>query len=424
VRALDADRPLRAPIRFLLDGVTTVEVGRGDGVALEDRDRRLVIGLDDARVSGRHARLERAGDGFTVVDLQSRNGTFVEGARIDRVELRDGDLIEVGHTLLLYRAAVPVEGREPVIADAAHSSVRGLGLASLHLDLHRALRALAEVARTAEPVLVLGEPGTGKERAGRAIHAASGRPGPLVAVRCAAFPERDLEGALFGHVRGAHPAAVDDRDGTLRAADGGTLFLDELADLAPAGQAALVRALRDGAVVPVGATAPVPLDVRIVAASCRDLPTLIRDGRFREDLYARLAGYTLHLPPLRERREDLGLLIAALLADSEHPRAGSVRFEPGAARALFHHPWPRNVHELERCLGAALSRATDGIIGVDQLPLSPTLSPGETADLANRLRNAATEHRGHLDAVARALGATRLQTLRWARRFGIDLPRR
>src|SRR5262249_29775805 len=191
---------------------------------------------------------------------------------------------------------------------------------------------LERVAPTEVSVLLQGETGTGKELVARALHQMSGRSGAFVAVNCGALPPNLIEAELFGHRRGAFTGATGERLGLVRAADAGTLFLDEVGELPASSQAAFLRVLQEREVVPVGVDHPVKVDVRLCSATLRDLDALVASGQFRRDLYARLFGLTIVLPPLRQRRVDLGLLTRRLLA---RIRGGSeVRLSPAALRAL------------------------------------------------------------------------------------------
>jgi transcriptional regulator of acetoin/glycerol metabolism len=213
----------------------------------------------------------------------------------------------------------------------------------------------------------------------------------------------------------------------VRAADGGTLFFDEIGDLPLATQAALLRVLQEHEVMPLGATRPVPVDVRVVAASHRDLEQEVRQGRFREDLLARLAGYVVDLPAVRDRREDLGILIATLLAR----RGADVHFAPEAGAALLRYSWPRNVRELDQVLGSAIALAVDGTIELEHLPRAlhaprPSEAPIEDfspseLERRDKLRALLAKHRGNVTAVGRELGVARMQIHRWLDKFGIDL---
>jgi DNA-binding NtrC family response regulator len=242
-----------------------------------------------------------------------------------------------------------------------------------------------------------------------------------------------LEAELFGHRKGAFSGATSDRPGYVRAADGGTLFLDEIASLSEAGQVALLRVLQENEVIAVGDTRPVSVDLRVCAASQRPLVEEVEAGRFRSDLYARLLGYELRLPPLRERRGDLGHLVGSLLRRlSSHP----VELTPAAMRCLIEYEWPRNVRELERSLATALVLADGGTLDTAHLPAAitaqrrvrsddgpPAAADDGLHDAAIRVQLAAklTEHRGNVTAVARDLGKHREQIKRWIRRFGFDI---
>jgi transcriptional regulator with PAS, ATPase and Fis domain len=207
-------------------------------------------------------------------------------------------------------------------------------------------------------VVVTGETGTGKEIVAHLIHRRSGRPGPFVAVNCAGFTESLLASELFGHVRGAFTGAIAEQPGLFRAAHGGTLFLDEAGDIPVALQATLLRVLETWNIRPVGSTRDVPVDVRVVAASNRDLVTLVRKGLFRADLYSRLAQWTIHVPALRERREDIPALSRALL--SQHG-AGERTLTPDLEEALLVHPWPLNVRGLANVLSVAAIATPAGL---------------------------------------------------------------
>jgi transcriptional regulator with PAS, ATPase and Fis domain len=282
------------------------------------------------------------------------------------------------------------------------------------------------VARSPLPVLLRGETGSGKEVVARAYHRLSNRPGPLVAVNCGALPPALLEANLFGHLRGAFTGANEDRRGLISSAQGGTLFLDEIAELSLPSQAALLRALQNREVMPLGASRALPVDVRIVAASNRDLSERVRAGAFRDDLLARLRGYELELPPLRARREDLGLIVAAMWQhSSETGRA--TRLSADAALALLRHPWPHNARELEQALMAARSMAAE-VIELRDLPENVRSGAARAGDPAGaaalprheQLRILLSHHAGNVARVARALGTSRTQVHRLCQRFGLD----
>jgi transcriptional regulator with GAF, ATPase, and Fis domain len=223
------------------------------------------------------------------------------------------------------------------------------------------------------PILVLGETGVGKELITERLHRASNRVGrPLVKVNCASLTESVVESELFGHERGAFTGAHARRVGVFEAADGGTLFLDELGELPLRTQAKLLRVLECGELVPVGGSRPRRVDVRVVAATHRDLEVLVRDGAFREDLYFRLSGVTLRVPPLRERLDEVDPL-ADHFAAAAAARLGAVppRLGPDARRCLRAHDWPGNVRELRQVIERAVVMARGGVIGEEHLELSP-----------------------------------------------------
>jgi transcriptional regulator with PAS, ATPase and Fis domain len=283
-------------------------------------------------------------------------------------------------------------------------------------------------------VVIHGESGTGKELIARALHAASKRTGELVAVNCGALPETLVESQLFGYRKGAFSGATQDREGLVAAARGGSLFLDEIGDLAPSSQAAFLRLLQEQEYTPVGATKPVTADVRVIAATHHDLEELVAKGAFRDDLAARLNGFTFTLPPLRERRTDMGLLIGALVRRIAADAAGQVRFSSAAGQRLIEYEWPRNIRELEKCLEAAIALAADGPIQVEHLGAAARSAPPTRTEAAvttpklardadaRRAQLAAllTEHHGNISRIARELKTSRTQVQRWVKRFGFD----
>jgi DNA-binding NtrC family response regulator len=385
-------------------------------------------------VSSSHARIVCGDSEFTFVDSGSTNGSYVDGARVEAATLSDGAVIELGSTLFVFR-----ETRAPMNA-LADKVVRFGGdqlFDTLSPNLEEAIDRIQRVARSQLAVLLLGETGTGKEVLAEQIHARSGRPGRFVAVNCGAIPAPLMEAQLFGHMRGSFTGAVRDEIGFVRAADVGTLFLDEVADLPPASQAALLRVLQSGEVIPVGSTRPVHTNVRIVAATHRDLEQLMREGAFRRDLYARLAGFVHTQPSLRERREDLGLLCATLL--HRHANDGNVQVRVETARRLFSYDFPLNIRELEQCLMAALVLSSGTPITPSHLPdklrsrRSSSVQPAavseglnaepqspEDAAILEALLVALRETSGNVSESARRMGKARQQVQRWLRRFGLD----
>jgi Nif-specific regulatory protein len=304
--------------------------------------------------------------------------------------------------------------------------------------LREALDRAARVAPTETTVLLTGESGTGKELVARAIHHASRRAdGPFVAVNCAALPETLLESELFGHERGAFTGADRQRAGRFEQAAGGTLFLDEVGELSPAVQAKLLRVLQEREFQRLGGSATLPADVRVVTATNRDLARAVADGRFRPDLFYRLDVFTVHLPPLRERGDDV-LLLADHYVRDLGARMG--KGEPGLSRdardALLAHRWPGNIRELANAVERALIVSDGGLITPLQLGLGPPAEraardapgpdggPALPASLPEWERqmvvDALARAKGNKSRAARLLGLTRSQLYTRMKRFGLD----
>lgn len=219
------------------------------------------------------------------------------------------------------------------------------------------ISALAAAERAAVwpfPVVVRGETGTGKELVAEAYHNASGRKGQFIRVNCGAIPHNMIEYALFGHVRGAYTDAHKDSPGHFRAADGGTLFLDEIGELPLDAQVKLLRVLQDWVIMPVGTSSSVPVDVRVIVATHRDLPAMVASGTFREDLWYRLRKVRIEIPPLRDRKPEDIVLLARAALDRNRLDFSPTDFTPSALAALRRHRWPGNVRELESVVCAAL----------------------------------------------------------------------
>lgn len=249
----------------------------------------------------------------------------------------------------------------------ASRAARPVGSSRSFVDV---LKLAETVAPTDSTVLISGESGTGKEVIAKYIHALSGRvDGPFVSINCGALPENLLESELFGHVKGSFTGAVRDKDGLFVAARGGTFFLDEVGETAPATQVKLLRALQEREVIPVGATEAIPVDVRIIAATNRDLEEEIRRGNFRGDLYYRLNVITLHLPPLRDRADDVPLLAEYFLQRFGAGRGGETpRLSEATQEVLRAYDWPGNVRELENALERAAVLSNGGEIDPGTLP--------------------------------------------------------
>jgi two-component system response regulator AtoC len=245
------------------------------------------------------------------------------------------------------------------------------------------LELVEYVAETNATVLIQGETGTGKEEVARAIHAASApvRSGDLVAVNCGALPEPLLESELFGHEKGSYTGAVGQRKGRFELANGGTIFLDEVGDIPPAMQVRLLRVLQDRRFERVGGTDPVEVDVRVIAATNRDLARLVRKKKFREDLYYRLDVIRIEVPPLRDRPEDIPLLADHFAAKFARPGQPSKPITPEAMEALLRHSWPGNVRELENAIERASVTARGPRILPNDLPVEVVHAPARPVSI-------------------------------------------
>ena len=439
----EADRPLAPSVRFSLEGVDTVEVGRTSQLVAE-RDgpsgRRLIIGLPDARVSTSHAVLRYSSPSWLIEDTKSKNGTLINGRLERRAELADGDLIELGHSFFLFREALASSAEESALLKSSETQAAASGLTTLVPSLVAELRKLEAIAASPVSVVLQGESGTGKEIVATAMHGLSGRSGPFLPVNCGGLPETLIESELFGSCKGAFSGADKDRPGLVRSANRGTLFLDEIGELPASAQTALLRVLQGGEILPIGATHPIRVDVRFVTATNRNLEMLVARGLFRADLLARISGFSVWLPPVSERREDLGILIGALLKRQLAERASEISFSCDAARALLLYNWPLNVRELEKWLAASVVLSGGHRIELEHLPGrahcgqetsgAASQKPGSDAVLEAKQQQCELrkreellallrEHGGNISAVARALGKARPQVQRWMKRYGI-----
>ena len=296
--------------------------------------------------------------------------------------------------------------------------------------MRRVLEMVRQVAGAPSTVLVTGETGVGKEVVARLVHRMSPRAeAPFVAVNCAAIPGELLEAELFGAERGAYTGSVKDRPGRLEVADGGTLFLDEIGDMPLALQPKLLRVLQEGVVERLGSARARPVDVRVVAATHQDLDALVRDGGFREDLYYRLAVFPIHVPPLRERPEDIEPL-ARHIVDALRDRLGvDAQLAPEAVAPLRTHAWPGNVRELRNALERALLLAEDGVVRNVPVGASSGGRAAPRADVSARPRPEGSQvmplaeavERAERDAIRAALEATGDHKARAAELLGVSV---
>ncbi|RZO56916.1 MAG: FHA domain-containing protein [Sandaracinaceae bacterium] len=362
-----------------------------EGRALLGSAPDVDVPVDDPSVSRIHCELDPREDGLWVRDLGSLNGTFVEGVLVREARLEDGATLRVGTTELAVGydpnptplQLWPLERFGPLLG-------RSVPMRELFARLHR-------FAQSDETVLVQGETGTGKELAARAIHDMSARhEAPFVVLDSGAIPESLIEAELFGHARGAFTGAHADRVGAAEAAHGGTLFLDEVGELPLSMQPKLLRFLESRTVRRVGETAQRRVDVRVVAATHRDLRDMVNRGAFREDLYFRLAVLPATLPPLRERAEDVPLLASHFLPKGASPLSGELVAE------LSRRPWEGNVRELRNFVARAVALGPDEALGMMEGSSRAGAMPGVDLDVPfKELREAWVSHleRAYLTAM-------------------------
>ena len=307
------------------------------------------------------------------------------------------------------------------------------GLIAQSPAMHAVLDLVERVAPTDATLLIQGESGTGKEVIAKAVHHASARAAkPFVAVNCGAVPETLLESELFGYVRGAFTGATVTKLGLFEEADGGTLFLDEIAEMPPALQVKLLRALQSGEVRRLGATQAATIDVRVIAATHGDLAALISQGSFREDLFYRLNVIQVALPPLRDRREDIPALAEHFVGRAAGKLSRSLRLSPGALERLLRYPWPGNVRELENAIERAAILARTDVLEPDDLPphVAAGLLLGPSPGLPHQVSLAEAERALILQTLERfgrnqsgaaeALGIGRTTLWRKLKEYGID----
>lgn len=430
---LYADAYASLPSVWPLPETGAVLIGSSSGADLQ---------LPVHAVSRQHAEITRERGSWVLRDKQSTNGTFVDGHRIREARLEHGQELRFGDAIVKFvqaeaegYARYRIDGSLSPDAVRQVSAVPGL-IGGYQMD--QVARQIELVSReaTSSPlsVLLLGESGTGKEVVAQAIHQQSGRRGAFRAVNCAALPKDLVESELFGYHRGAFSGANRDKPGLIRVAHRGTLLLDEIGDMPLDAQAKLLRVLQSRELYPLGATEAEPVDVRVIGATHQNLEQLLSRGTFRQDLYARLNEYHLSLPPLRDRKEDIFMLVREFF---RRHGGGELRVTFPFMAALLHYDWPYNVRELESCVKRAVvlcegkpldeGMLTEDIArdltGYGQLLVVPEAGesgreavPSE-ADLIALLER----HQGNVAAVGRDLGKARMQIHRWLKRYGIDL---
>jgi DNA-binding NtrC family response regulator len=397
-----------------------------------------VLAVADKRMSRVHTVIARdptTGD-VAVTDRGSRYGTYANGSRVaEQTRLGHGSVIRAGDSVfVLVDVTLTID-------DAKRLGPETPAILGKSIAMQRVRGEVALVSRHAAPVLVLGETGAGKERVAQEIHRQSGRRGPLIAVNCAAIAPTLAESEFFGHAAGAFTGAAQKSDGLFAAAHEGTLFLDEIAELPQPLQPKVLRAIATGEVRAVGRTESRRVDVRLVAATHADLEGAVGDGTFRADLFARVAGWTLRVPPLRDRREDV-LDLALHFLNRLSP---GVELSAGCAECLCLWAWRYNVRELEQTIASAAIRAGDGVLRAEHLPdpmgrpamarlassdpnFAPVVSPHAEAFVSplmapgrEDLERVVQMFEGNVARVAAYFGKDRKQIYRWAERLGLDI---
>jgi DNA-binding NtrC family response regulator len=401
----------------------------------EDND----LVLTDSTVSRHHLEVRVRRDGVEIRDLDTTNGTKHGGARVGSVVLTGGARLRLGkHTEL------DLEPIDTSVSLDAWTNDRFGDVLGTTPAMKRLFAMLHRAAPTDATVLLQGETGTGKEAIAEAVHEASRRAkGPFVVVDCGSIPHELIASELFGHVRGAFTGAAADKQGLIEAANGGTLFLDEIGELALELQPQLLRALDRRQVRRVGETQSIDVDIRVIAATHRDLRAMVREGKFREDLYYRLAVVNAYVPPLRERKADIPAL-ATWFAD-KMGRGGFTQ-SPGLLDQLEKHDWPGNVRELRNVVERALSMGTAALdelapSGNDSAePISESKRPAPSADMLelpfkeakaqlvesferDYLVALLARHRGNISRAAAEAGIDRNYIHRLVKKYGLEVDR-
>jgi two-component system response regulator AtoC len=405
-------------------GHLSTDLPQGGRVVIGRSSEANII-IDHASVSRRHATLV-LDEPLSLEDHGSANGTVVDGIRLQpgaTVSLRSGALIELG-TVLVVLIGVPIERHE---ANATAES-------TLDSPMLKATELIEVASRSKLSLLLLGETGVGKEVLAARVHASSPRAsGPFIKVNCAALVDSLFEAELFGYERGAFTGAVQSKPGLLEEATRGTLLLDEVGELPALTQAKLLRVLESGEVTRVGALKPRQVDVRFVSATNRDLKSLVRDGKFREDLYYRLDGLSIDIPPLRERPSELLTLARGFLDEAA---AGEGRaapeISPEVEATLRSHSWPGNVRELRNVMNRSLLFCTGPVLGIEHLriemaagdatPPPPPPPPASTAALVDkraRVVKALEQALWNQSRAAQLLGVSARTLYTWTNELGI-----
>jgi DNA-binding NtrC family response regulator len=332
-------------------------------------------------------------------------GEAVQAMRLGAVDFLTKP-IDVDHLRLVIKRALrerALHDEVLVLREQLQERFAFQNIITKNPQMHAVFDLIRHVGRTSSTVLIEGETGTGKEMVARAIHQSSQlRNGPFVAINCAAVPETLLESELFGHEKGAFTGAMQQRKGRFELADGGTLLLDEVGDVPAAMQAKLLRVLQERRFERVGGTTSLEVDVRVIAATNRDLHRLVKKGKFREDLYYRLNVVKIDLPPLRERTEDIPLLAAHFAEKYARPGGPPIRISPETMEALLSCQWPGNVRQLENAMERACITTRDGLVRPENLPPEVTNPATSKLPIPVDLGRPLAEQLGELSAAFEA----------------------
>jgi DNA-binding NtrC family response regulator len=411
--------PAAMPVRTVV-----LEVNQGDGRGLRWEGAQGSIGtaegnvlvLSDPTVSRYHVRVSATADGIRIADLGSTNGTFVGEVRVEQCSVPNGTSLRLGRTLVGVGAGLPATVE-------LHDEARWGALHGQSQAMRRLMSQVRRAAQSNVAVLFIGESGTGKELLARAAHDASARAGgPFVTLDCGAITPSLMASELFGHEKGAFTGAIQARQGAFEKADQGTLFMDEIGELPPELQTALLGALERRRFCRVGGSKEVAVDVRVVAATHRDLRKEVNAGLFRLDLYYRLAVVCLEVPPLRERAGDIPLLVEHFAREEGYAGDVSELIPEGTMTRLLSHPWPGNVRELRNYVQAALAMGEPMELESETQPalsseLSRALSPFLDQPYAGaRLRLITEFERQYVERLLATTGGNVAQA---ARRAGV-----
>ncbi len=393
-----------------------------EGEWIVGRGAQVQLVIDDRRASRRHAKLCFSAGALSIEDLGSHNGTIVNGRRLRKrsVRIGVGDVVKVADCELVVAAR---SGRDDEAPPSGEPSNDAGGIVLADPEMARVYGSVRKVSRMPTTVLIMGETGAGKDVIARRLHEESPRRGgPFVRVNCGAIPEALLESELFGYERGAFTGADRRKLGYFETASGGTLFLDEIGELSPAAQIKLLHVLENKSFARIGATTLIPMDARVVCATHRDLQALIADGRFRADLYFRVASFVLRVPPLRHRVAEIPVLANVFVRELAKSVGGAPpRVTAEALSALTAYPWPGNVRELRNAIEHAFVMAEGSALRLEHFSSDIRTAPGGSGTRA-AVGGASRSQRADRDAIEKALAAEGGNQTRAALRLG--MPRR